>query len=164
MIQLDRNMHLKIIAILVIVVMLTITWISQTELAEHTALSQSLAEENKSLKLTSNQLSQQIAALEKEAQLNAGLVPADILERLLKEQGITKDQLKADLQKRTDLIKHKPVLGGTMYFPESEIRILSDRWVMAGFEDGHILGYILLSYEVKSGKINWTVMNSYVLE
>jgi len=162
--QLSKDKSLTVFLILLLAVTLVITWISQTRLSDLTAKNQSLVQENQNLKQSNTRLGEQIAVLEKETKKSDSELAEGILERLLKQKSLTAEQLKADLQKRADLIKHQPVLGGTMYFPESGIRILTDKWVIAEFEDGHILGYALLNYEVKSGKINWTVIDSYIMK
>jgi len=68
-----------------------------------------------------------------------------------------------DLMKHPKLIPYDGVLGGTMGFYDPEgIHMLSGRWVFAGFDDGHINGYMLLSYSIKDGKISWEVIDSYL--
>ena len=68
-----------------------------------------------------------------------------------------------DLRKHPELIPFDGVLGGTMGFYDPEgIHILSDRWVFAGFDDGHINGYMLLSYSINDEKISWEVIDSYL--
>ncbi len=68
-----------------------------------------------------------------------------------------------DLMKHPELIPYDGVLGGTMGFYDTEgIQVLSDRWVFAGFDDGHINGYMLLSYRNNDGKIYWEVIDSYL--
>lgn len=69
-----------------------------------------------------------------------------------------------DLVRHPDLIPHEGVLGGKMgfYFPD-RIWLLTDRWVLAYFEDGHMAGYLLLRYEVADdGAISWEVIRSYL--
>lgn len=86
--------------------------------------------------------------------------------------GLTRKGLKdpateivADLRKHPELIPYKGVLGGTMgFYYEGEIHILSSKWVLASFDDGHIAGIMLLKYEVSDdGKISWEVIDSYLL-
>jgi hypothetical protein len=86
--------------------------------------------------------------------------------------GLTKKGLKdpvaeivADLRKHPELIPYKGVLGGSMgFYYEGEIHILSSKWVLAYFDDGHIAGILLLKYEVSDeGKISWKVIDSYLL-
>jgi hypothetical protein len=61
------------------------------------------------------------------------------------------------------MIPFKGVLGGKMAFLKEKIFIISDRWVLAYFEDGHINGNMLLSYSVKNGNISWKVIDSYLI-
>ena len=75
------------------------------------------------------------------------------------------EALKADLISHSELITEKPILGGTMHFgDESMIDVLSDRYVFAYFEDGHILGYALLDYKIEDGKVTWNMIDSYIVE
>ncbi len=49
------------------------------------------------------------------------------------------------------------------FYSESQIWILTEKWVLAYFEDGHNGGYLLLEYEVtKDGKIKWKTVASYI--
>jgi len=70
----------------------------------------------------------------------------------------------SDLMQHRELIPYKGSLGGTMnFYSEGQIRILTKKWVLAYFEDGHNGGYILLEYEVtNSGKIKWKALASYI--
>ena len=84
----------------------------------------------------------------------------------LKKKGL-KDPVKdivADLMKHNELIPYEGVLGGTMGFrSESDIHVLTPKWVLASFDDGHILGHMLLEYKVSNdGKIFWKVVASYL--
>lgn len=58
---------------------------------------------------------------------------------------------------RTDLIPTKPVLGGTMYF--SNVTIISTNWLMAEFEDGHIMGRAIYRYEISQDAINFKLLD-----
>jgi hypothetical protein len=86
----------------------------------------------------------------------------------LKEKGIDDPiKLKEDLMKHPELIPYKGSLGGRMsFFSNKDIFVLSDRWVLAYFEDGHTYGYMLLSYEITNNddnlKIKWKVIDSYL--
>jgi len=84
----------------------------------------------------------------------------------LKRRGLTNpaSDLIADLQRHKSLIPYKAVLGGTMgFYGLDDIRILSPRWVVAGFDDGHITGQALLKYKVSQpGKVSWIVLDSYM--
>lgn len=69
-----------------------------------------------------------------------------------------------DLLRRSDLIQHEGVLGGTMgFYSPDNIHILSPQWVFAYFEDGHIRGEMLLEYSIeRDGTISWKVIESYL--
>lgn len=113
-----------------------------------------------------DQLTAQMADLssryEPQAQNQLGLLPWEIEE--LRKKGLKNPvaDLIADLQKHPQLIPHEGVLGGTMAFgfPE-KIHILTEHYVLAYFEDGHIGGWMVLEYSVaKGGKISWRVVDS----
>ncbi len=68
--------------------------------------------------------------------------------------------LRNDLMTHPELIPVEPSLGGKMgFYDPAQIRILSDRWVMAGFEDGHNAGKLLLRYRIDDGEIRWEVLD-----
>ena len=49
------------------------------------------------------------------------------------------------------------------FYSEDNIWILTKKWALALFEDGHIGGYILLEYTVSdNGEISWKVIDSYL--
>ncbi len=81
----------------------------------------------------------------------------------LKRKGL-KDpvsEIIADLKSRKELIPYKAVVGGRMYF--CEVYVLNGRWVLASFEDGHIMGRMFLRYSVgNNGRISWQVIDSYL--
>jgi len=66
--------------------------------------------------------------------------------------------------KHNELIPYGGVLGGTMgFWSESDIHVLTLKWVFASFDDGHILEHMLLEYKVSDdGKISWKVLASYL--
>lgn len=67
--------------------------------------------------------------------------------------------LTADLERHNELIPYSGVLGGTMRF--TQVRVLSSRYALAAFEDGHVSGEALLEYGVSpGGKISWKVVGS----
>ena len=71
----------------------------------------------------------------------------------------------SDLMRHKELIPYKGSVGGTMnFYSEDQIRILTNKWVLAYFEDGHNGWYLLLEYEVTSdGKIKWKALASYIV-
>jgi len=114
------------------------------------------------------QLTAQVADLraryEQQPQNQLGLLPWEIEE--LRKKGLKNpvSDLVADLQKHPELIPHEGVLGGTMAFgfPE-KIHVLTEHYVLAYFEDGHIGGWMVLEYSVaKGGKISWQVVDSHL--
>ena len=50
------------------------------------------------------------------------------------------------LRERTELIPTNPVLGGSMQF--RDIQLLSNEWLIADFEDGHIQGKAIYKYQL----------------
>jgi hypothetical protein len=84
----------------------------------------------------------------------------------LQKDGLSnpEEDLIADLMQHKELIPYKGVMGGTMgFYSKKAIHILSSRWVLAAFEDGHIGGHMLLEYRVDpGGKINWRVIEAYL--
>lgn len=72
--------------------------------------------------------------------------------------------IRDDLQNSSHLIEQEAVLGGTMQFYEDQIYVLTNQWVLAYFDDGHIAGYMWLEYSVNGeGDIAWQVKDSYLL-
>jgi hypothetical protein len=77
----------------------------------------------------------------------------------LKEQGLTDPprQLRESLVARADLIPFPGVHGGTMRIEDESIVLLEPPYAFTGFDDGHIVGFMLLAYSVKpDGRIEWT--------
>lgn len=84
----------------------------------------------------------------------------------MKKAGL-KDPLKdiiSDLRQHRELIPFEGSMGGTMnFYGQSKIWILTKRWALAYFEDGHNGGYLLLEYAItKDGEINWKRLASYL--
>lgn len=66
------------------------------------------------------------------------------------------------LLRRPDLIPLEPVLGGTVYFLEDSVRVLSDRYLYVAVEDGHVAGHMLLEYQVGAdGTYSFRVIDAY---
>lgn len=83
----------------------------------------------------------------------------------MKRAGL-KDPLKdiiSDLKRHKELIPYEGSMGGTMnFYGESKMWILTNKWVLAYFEDGHNGGYLLLGYEITKGEIHWKRLDSYL--
>ena len=85
----------------------------------------------------------------------------------LKRQGFTGklQDIIDDLTEHSELIPFEGVLGGKMgFYNKEDIYVLSDKWVLAKFEDGHIGGNMLLRYSVKNNKISWEVLDAYLYD
>ncbi|MBN1253701.1 MAG: hypothetical protein JXA50_00290 [Deltaproteobacteria bacterium] len=74
------------------------------------------------------------------------------------------EDIVSDLMGHKDLISYKGVMGGTMgFYSQKDIHVLTSRWVLASFEDGHIGGHMLLEYAVSpEGTIQWKVISAYL--
>lgn len=84
----------------------------------------------------------------------------------LRRQGFNGEvqEIVDDLEKHDELIPYEGVLGGKMgFYDKDHIFVISDRWVLAYFEDGHIGGNMLLRYSVENENISWEVIDSYIL-
>ncbi|TFV94372.1 hypothetical protein E4S40_10120 [Algoriphagus kandeliae] len=65
----------------------------------------------------------------------------------------------SSLRAAPELIPLKAVLGGTMHF--SKIQLLSKCWLIADYEDGHILGRSLYEFELQeNGKLKFKLIQS----
>jgi hypothetical protein len=158
---------LRIEAVLWVIVMAAAILFSAALLVRHAGQRAELAQ----LQTEKEELAARIADLQTKSADQAlgatdqpGLMPWDIDE--LKKKGL-QDPLKdlaADLQKHPELIPYEGVLGGTMAFAFPEkIHVLTDKYVLAYFEDGHIAGWMLLEYGVsRGGRITWRVIDSYM--
>ena len=93
-----------------------------------------------------------------------GTLSTGDIERL-RQQGLRNPEtdLQNDLlRKQKSLLPTQGTMGGTMAI--RDVRILSDRFAMAYFEDGHNAGYMVLRYEVLPGRnITWRVLDTYML-
>jgi hypothetical protein len=89
------------------------------------------------------------------------LTPAQVQE--LRQRGLSEPvrDLTADLERHPELIPIQPVSGGTMRFYGSQSAVLSPKWMLAYFEDGHVAGHALMEYRVEpGGKIDWKVLTA----
>lgn len=57
------------------------------------------------------------------------------------------EYIRNELSSRPDLIPLRPVLGGTMQF--RQIEILTEEWLLAIYEDGHIQGKAIMKYDLQ---------------
>ncbi len=69
------------------------------------------------------------------------------------------EYIEAQLRKRTELIPFKATLGGNMQF--GKIQLLSKKWLIAEYNDGHIQGKAIYSYELKENReIEFKILES----
>jgi seryl-tRNA synthetase len=144
-----------------------INWLQnelQVKAKQNAELDNKLFETEKTLKNQITTLNNKLETADKKLESLPKLEEFEIEQ--LKQKGLkdpVKD-LKLDLMKRKDLIPYKGVLGGTMnFYSEENIYIISSKWAVAHFDDGHINGIILLEYKVqKDGKIRWYVVDSFL--
>lgn len=125
----------------------------------------SLKSENKSLDAEVNKLQQQKDSL---AQQLEDILEADdhwyneeIDGRSFIEAGIEhpEEYIKKELQDQADVIPMEGVLGGNMMF--IEIKLLSSKWLIADYEDGHIQGKALFEYQLNSeGEVEFEVIQA----
>jgi hypothetical protein len=158
---------LRVEALVWLLVMVAAIVLSTVLLVRNNSLQSDLAQlrgERQALTAEIADLRKRLAEYERRAQDQPGLLPWELEE--LQKKGLQDPvrDLVADLQEHPELIPYKGVLGGTMAFgfPE-KIHVLTDRYVLAYFEDGHIAGWMLLEYSVaRGGKISWRVIDSYL--
>jgi hypothetical protein len=67
-----------------------------------------------------------------------------------------------DLMKQSRLIKFEPQPGVSWRFDRNETIILSNRWVFTKFDEGHMLGSMLLQYSVNNGSITWEAISQHL--
>ncbi len=65
------------------------------------------------------------------------------------------------LLRRPDLIPFEAPVGGVFYFLEDSVQVLSDRYVYAACEDGHVMCHMLLAYERDGDEITFEVVDGY---
>ncbi|GAB6109145.1 hypothetical protein [Fusibacter bizertensis] len=94
---------------------------------------------------------------------NAYQYPQYYTDYLIQNGFSTPALLMETLTNKDSIIPIKGVLGGTMHWvPENSI-LLTDKFVFASFEDGHVAGFALLQYSFEGqGEVNWKVIETYV--
>jgi|688.fasta_scaffold455752_2 hypothetical protein len=80
----------------------------------------------------------------------------------LKQRGVSDPTIFVSdhLSNKPDLIPFDPTLGGRMAF--TRITIVGNNWAMARFEDGHIGGEMLLSYQLVGDSIRWKILDAHL--
>ncbi len=121
------------------------------------------------LEETNRQLAEQLHRAKNEVDENKPTRPIEVFSwdiEAMKRAGL-KEPLKdivSDLKRHRELIPYGGSLGGTMnFYGESKMWILTNKWVLAYFEDGHSGGYLLLEYDItKNEGIQWKILASYL--
>lgn len=92
-----------------------------------------------------NELKVEKDSLEKELQLLKSRNPVVFTERFDTIQN-PETFIVESLKSKPQLIPESSVLGGTMRFTDTEI--LNDRFIWAGYEDGHVAGQAIFQYKL----------------
>lgn len=71
------------------------------------------------------------------------------------------EALAVALLRRPDLIPFEAPVGGVFYFLEDSVEVLSDRYVYAACEDGHVMCHMLLAYERNGDDVAFQVIDGY---
>lgn len=80
--------------------------------------------------------------------------------RKLMDQGIINpsEYIADQLKNYPEIIPMKAVLGGKMHF--LNVQILGREWIIADYEDGHVLGKAIFKYKVgKDGKVDFELIS-----
>lgn len=95
---------------------------------------------------------------EQQKQVDSSYMLSEYTLDFLSAHASSPQKLIEDLLKQSELIPKKGILGGTMYWIENTAVVLNNRFVFCSYEDGHIMGHALLSYEFdQDQEIKWTV-------
>lgn len=70
-----------------------------------------------------------------------------------------KEYITNSLLHKPELIPLKPILGGQMKF--LQVELLGKECLIAYYEDGHISGRAIYSYEFKNGSLDFKLITSY---
>ncbi len=79
--------------------------------------------------------------------------------RKLMDQGIINpsEYIADQLKEQPEIIPMKAVLGGKMHF--LNVQILGREWIIADYEDGHVMGKSIFQYKVnKDGKVDFKLI------
>ena len=85
----------------------------------------------------------------------------DYEKQSFENSGITNIEslIDSSLRAKPELIPIDAILGGTMSF--GQIQLLSSNWLVAEYDDGHIMGRALYSFEMdENNKVNFELITS----
>lgn len=122
-----------------------------------------LKHENQNLTITVRNLNIDLKS-QNELIYNLPQIDQSMIKILLDNKGFQSEikDIESNLLNRSDLIPYEGILGGIMHFHEDGIHVVTDKWVVASFGDGHMEGYMILSYDLNDEKITWKVIDSYL--
>jgi hypothetical protein len=71
------------------------------------------------------------------------------------------NDLVQDLMKHNELIHCKSSVGGTPgFYNPNGIAVLSKNRVITDYDDGHVEGFIELTFTVSNGAVSWTLVQA----
>ena len=131
----------------------------KSEKAELVSQIESLTTEKDSLVHLKNQLEIKIDSINSESIF---WYQNEIQGKQFLEMGIKnpKEYITNSLLHKPELIPLKPILGGQMKF--MQVELLGKECLIAYYEDGHIGGRAIFSYEFKNGSLDFKLITSYL--
>lgn len=86
--------------------------------------------------------------LVEDASTNSNKWFGDMESKSFKDMGVDNPEsyIRGTLQNNPSAIPLDGVLGGTMFF--TDIEILGTKWIIASYEDGHIMGRSIFTYKI----------------
>ena len=88
-------------------------------------------------------------------------VAAQSASRSTRSADATTEAIATALLRRPDLIGFEGEVGGTFFFLEDSVVVLSDRYAYAACEDGHVMCHVLLAYERSDDGFDFKVIDAY---
>ncbi|TCK98119.1 hypothetical protein EDC19_0537 [Natranaerovirga hydrolytica] len=124
-----------------------------------------LQNEKNTLQEENEQLTSQIESLTTGTNTQNDPFMDDFVRTKIEDLGFDdpEDILKDLVENNQDLIPYEGVLGGTMRWFQDHCYILTEKYVLGYFEDGHISGQALLRYSVDNNQdITWVILDAYL--
>lgn len=131
----------------------------KSEKAELVSQIKSLTTEKDSLVHIKNQLEIKIDSINRESNF---WYQNEIQGKQFLEMGIKnpREYITNSLLHKPELIPLKPILGGQMKF--LQVELLGKECLIAYYEDGHISGKAIYSYEFKNGSLDFKLIASFL--
>ncbi len=131
----------------------------KSEKAELVSKIESLTTEKDSLVVIKNQLEIEIDSINRESNF---WYQNEIQGKQFLEMGIKnpREYITNSLLHKPELIPLKPIMGGQMKF--LQVELLGKECLIAYYEDGHISGRAIYSYELKNGSLDFKLIASYL--